>query len=249
MRAPSASRSIRTSPTADSSSVCIPLDPNSVHAFGLDDSGDRNHFPTAHHEGPRFALGAGDLGVDEHVLDLLAPAGEPVARPPATYLKACQLGLDRPSAPANRAVERDRAAFEPRPVVLSDELDAVAEIEPLRADRRSDQLRNGRLQRWPSLERSQEVRGRGRMKLPQERQDLLADHSAGRVAVAAIRAVLEPVRAAVRLGLLAPERQQRAHDTVLALRLDPGRFPAGDEAVEDGLDLVRRRMPRGAEPI
>src|SRR5262249_59984773 len=89
------------------------------------------------------------------------------------------------------------------------------------ADRRSDQLRNGRLQRWPSLERSQEVRVRGRMKLPQERQDLLADHSAGRVAVAAIRAVLEPVRAAVRLGLLAPERQQRAHDTVLALRLGP----------------------------
>src|SRR5205823_6420458 len=80
----------------------------------------------AHDEGPRLALGAGDLGVDEHVLDLLAAPGESVARPPASYLKACELGLDPPVPPANRALERDRATLEPGAVVRTDELNAVA---------------------------------------------------------------------------------------------------------------------------
>src|SRR2546423_3334019 len=180
-----ASLSIRISPTALSSSVCIPLrlrlaltgepmfppcapffrervdraahvgapddcvgkiaarrgvvaEPNGMHAIGLDDSRHCDYLPTPHDEGPRLALGAGDLGVDKHVLDLLPPPGESVARPPASYLKACELGLDPPVPPANRAFECDWAALEPGAVVLTDELDAVAEIESLRADRRGE---------------------------------------------------------------------------------------------------------------
>src|SRR5438876_2495058 len=86
----------------------------------LDDSWDGNDLVAAHHEGPCLALRAWDLGVDEHVLDLLLPAGKPVARPPASYLKACELRLDRPLAPADRSLERHGAALEPGAVVLAD---------------------------------------------------------------------------------------------------------------------------------
>src|SRR6266705_6601924 len=118
----------------------------------FDDSWDGNDFVAAHHEGPCLALRAWDLGVDEHVLDFLLPAGKPVARPPASYLKACELRLDRPLAPANRSLDRHGAALEPGAVVLADELDPVAEIEPLPADRRGDQLGDRRLQRRALLE-------------------------------------------------------------------------------------------------
>src|ERR671924_308512 len=76
MRSLSVSVSIRTSPTADSSSVCDTLGPH----FGvLDDALDGDDLVATDDERPRLALGAGDLGVDEHVLDLLPPAGETVA--------------------------------------------------------------------------------------------------------------------------------------------------------------------------
>src|SRR6266496_6084394 len=149
MRALRASLSIRTSPTAPSSSVCDTL---GLHLGMLDDTGNGDDLVSTHDERPRLALRPGDLGVDEHVLDLLSPAGEPVARPPASYLKACELRLDPPLAPANRALERDRAAFEPGAVVFADKLNAVAEIEALRADRRRDQLGEGGLQSRALLE-------------------------------------------------------------------------------------------------
>ena len=50
---------------------------------GLDDPGHGDDLVAAHDERPAFAVGAWDLGVDEHVLDLLRAAGEPVAGPPA----------------------------------------------------------------------------------------------------------------------------------------------------------------------
>ena len=58
-----------------------------------------------------------------------------------------------------------------------------------------------------------------------------------------------PALAAECLGLLAPERQQRADDTVLAARLDPLRAAARDEPVEDRLDLVARGVPGRAQAI
>src|SRR6266516_2901268 len=296
MRALRASLSIRISPTALSSSVCIPLRlrlaltgetvfppcapffrdrivraahvgapddcvgiiaaqggvatyPNVVYAIGLDDSLHCDYFPAAHDEGPRLALGAGDLGVDKHVLDLLPPPGKSVARPPASYLKACELGLDPPVPPANRALERDRATLEPGAVVLTDELNAVAEIESLRADGRGDQLREGRLGRGALLQGAEEVLVGGRMNLTQERQDPFADEAARRVAVRAVHAVGESVGAAVGHGLVAPERQERSDDAVFALRLDPGGAAARDEPVEDRLDLIGGRVAGGAQPV
>src|SRR5262249_60830987 len=99
----------------------------------IDDPGPA-HAPASAHDGrPRFALGSRDLGVDEHVLNLLSAAGEPVARPPASYLKAWQRGFNPPGAPANGPVERDRALLEPHPVVLADRGQAAPPVQPLRA--------------------------------------------------------------------------------------------------------------------
>ena len=56
-----------------------------------------------------------------------------------------------------------------------------------------------------------------------------------------------PALAAVRLGLLAPERQQRTDDAVLAAGLDPARRPARGKPVENGLDLVGGRVPGRAK--
>ena len=58
----------------------------------------------------------------------------------------------------------------------------------------------------------------------QQRKDLRADQAALRVRVRAVaRGTSSPSRPAVRLGLLAPEAEQRPDDAVLAPRLDPRR--------------------------
>src|SRR4030095_11997835 len=54
-----------------------------------------------------------------HVLHLLGAAGEPVAGAPASYLKPCELGFDRPLAPAHPALERDRGLLEPDAAVFA----------------------------------------------------------------------------------------------------------------------------------
>ena len=81
----------------------------------------------------------------------------------------------------------------------------------------------------------------------EQRQDLGADEAAHGVGVRRVGPELEPLGAAVGLGLLAPERQQRTDDAVLAVRLDPLRRAAGDEPVEDGLDLVGGGVARRAQ--
>src|SRR3954464_6461549 len=99
----------------------------------LDHSRHGDDFAPAYDEGPRLALRSRDLGVDEHVLHFLPAPGEPVARSPASYLKACELGLDRPRAPAHLAFERDRGLLEPDAVVLAHGGQALAEVDPPRA--------------------------------------------------------------------------------------------------------------------
>src|SRR5438552_3187624 len=135
MRRCSASSSIRTSTTAASRSVALTVD-----LRVRDEPGNGDDLVSAHDEGPGLSVGTGDLGVDEHVLDLLAPPGEPVARPPASYLKPCQLRPDAPRAPAHFAVEVDGATLEPEAVVLAHGLHAAAEIDALRAFGRREQL-------------------------------------------------------------------------------------------------------------
>src|SRR5215831_8513659 len=69
-----------------------------LHSGNLDDTWYRDDCVTPDHERPAFAVGAGDLGVDEHVLDLLRPPGETVAGPPAANDKPRELGPDAPTA-------------------------------------------------------------------------------------------------------------------------------------------------------
>src|SRR5437867_5774609 len=105
-----------------------------MDSFRIDDARDRDDLVAPHNEGPRLALRAGNLRVDEHVLDLLAPPGEAVACAPGPYLKAWQLGFDAPPSPVNLAVQGDGRALEPDAVVLADRGQPSAEVESLRAD-------------------------------------------------------------------------------------------------------------------
>src|SRR5689334_19514383 len=105
---------MRISATSRSSSVCV--DTLRAHSFRFDDPRHRDHLVAAHHQGPRLAGRAGDLCVDEHVLDLLRPSGEPVTGAPGTYLKPWHVRGDPPLAPMDFAVERDRSPLEPHAV-------------------------------------------------------------------------------------------------------------------------------------
>src|SRR3954452_728863 len=100
MRACRRSSSIRISPTPRSSSVADTL---CAHPLRLDDPRHRDDLVTPHHERPAFAVGARDLCVDEHVLDLPRAAREPVAGTPPPYLKPCDRGLDAPVTPRDGA--------------------------------------------------------------------------------------------------------------------------------------------------
>src|SRR5438093_9332367 len=111
-----------------------------MDSFRIDDARDRDDLVAPHNEGPRLALRAGDLRVDENVLDLLAPPGEAIACAPGSYLKAWQAGFDAPLAPTDLAFERDRSALEPHAVVLAHGRQPGAEVEPLRAGGRGEQL-------------------------------------------------------------------------------------------------------------
>ena len=94
----------------------------------------------------------------------------------------------------------------------------------------------------------EQARAGARVELLEKRQDPLADQPAlRRRRCDASTRQERPSRAAVRLGLLAPERQQRPHDAVLAPRADPAGRAARDDPVEHRLDLIRGRVPGGAQ--
>src|SRR6187200_1284253 len=86
------------------------------------------------------------------------------------------------------------------------------------------------------------------MEPPKRRNDLATDEAAQGVVVAGVAAELEALHAAVGLGLLAPDRQERADDSVVPAGSDSRRGPTRREAVEDGLDLVGRSVARGPQP-
>src|SRR6185437_4988972 len=137
-----------------SSSVC---DTSSTHPLLLDDAGYRHDLVTPHDERPAVAVGARDLGVDEHVLHLLRSTGEPVTRLPASYSKAGELRFDAPPAPDHRPVEVARPRLEPEPAVLAHRLHAASEVDALRADRRGEQLGERGRHRLALVEHAQHV--------------------------------------------------------------------------------------------
>src|SRR6185437_6279417 len=110
MRRWRSSSSIRTSVTARSSSVA-----DSFYLRMLHDAGHREDFVAAHDERPRLPLGARHLCVDEHVLDLAPPTGQPVAGLPSSHSKPSEVRANRPLAPADLAGEVDGTALEPEP--------------------------------------------------------------------------------------------------------------------------------------
>src|SRR5215218_8895826 len=108
---------MRISATSRSSSVCA--DTLRADSFHLDDPGHGHHLVPAHHERPRLACGTRDLRVDEHVLDLLRPSGEPIAGAPGSYLKAWQIGRDPPLPPLHFPLEGKWGLLEPDVVVFA----------------------------------------------------------------------------------------------------------------------------------
>src|SRR3954470_3122279 len=142
---------MRISATSRSSSVCDTLgsDP-----FRVEHSRDGDDLIAAHDERPRLAGRTGDLCVDEHVLDFLRPAGEPIAGAPRSYLKAWQLGRDPPLSPPHLAVERDGRPLEPDVVVFAHGRETTAEVEAARARRRGEQALE---RRWLAVRETEQV--------------------------------------------------------------------------------------------
>ena len=213
--------------------------------------GHGDHVVAAHDERPRFALRSGDLRVDEHVLDLLLPPGEPVAGPPASYLKPFELGADAPLAPADLAVEVDRPALEPEPVVLAHRLDG---------------RRRGRRASSPTGDASSSASAGGSVSRRSSARRMFASAAgwrrrrsgriSSRIRPRFVSALLESIAERQPCGLgstsTVSSRQTASsgRTTPSARRgADPGRAAARDEPVEDRLDLVRGRVPGRAQPV
>src|SRR4051812_26660816 len=123
------SSSISTSPTPCVSSLPV-VDTLRAHSFRLDDARHRDDLVASHHERPAFAVGARDLCVDEHVLDLPRASGKPVTGPPPPYLKPCERGFDTPAAPRDRPSKLDRGRLEPEAGVLAHRPDTPPQLDP-----------------------------------------------------------------------------------------------------------------------
>src|SRR5215211_2143535 len=227
----SSSMSTFETPRVSSSAILIRASPPSLslprgfHAGRIDDAGHGHDLVAPDDERPLLTLGARDLCVDKHVLDLLRAADESVARTPRSYLKPWERRRNSPGSPAHFAVERDRRALEPQAVVLANRLDPAAEVDALRGCGVGKQLRERGRQRVALFERA--------------RQDLVADQPSDGARVRRVFAKRQAVLRAVAARLASPDAEKGADDTVLTLGLDSFRGAARDEAVEDRLDLVR----------
>src|SRR4051812_33858356 len=120
MRRRRSSSETSTSPIAAFSSACV-IAPRS-HGVALDEARDSDDLVPAHDDRPAVPEAARDLGVGEHVLELLPPAGEPIARSPRPYRQTRLVGLEYPRAPT------DAALFEGQLVVFAHGGDPVREV-------------------------------------------------------------------------------------------------------------------------
>ena len=198
--------------------------PHAAHdAFPAGRLGDPRHATTSSprdDERPAVALGSRHLRVHEHILHLLRAAREPVARPAGADDETRRASLSSRHGPAARP--RPRAAA----VVLAHGPHAAAEVGAAScrratrgARRASPRARAGAAARSSASARRFALGAR--MEPSQQRQDLVADQPALRVGGSTSRrGTRAPCSRAVRLRLVAPEREQRAHDAVLAARLD-----------------------------
>src|SRR5688572_1084065 len=87
------------------------------------------------------------------------------------------------------------------------------------------------------------------MEALEQGQNLVPNQATLRVGIARIDPEGKSSCAAVGLRLVAPEREQRAHDAVLALRLDASDGAARNEPIEHRLRLVGSSVPGCAEPV
>jgi hypothetical protein len=87
------------------------------------------------------------------------------------------------------------------------------------------------------------------VKPAQQREKLVADQASLRLGIRAVGPEWEPLRAAVAVGLVAPDGEQGTDDAVLALRLDPSRDAARSDAEQHGLHLVGCCVSSGAQPV
>ena len=122
----------------------------------------RHDLVSSDDERPGLALRAGHLRVHEHILDLLPPAREPVARPPRAHVRPRVARRDQPLAPAHGPSSATGDALEPDAVVLPDRRRAAAEVEPRRSDGRVEERgerQAGSVRRSASFRRFASARG------------------------------------------------------------------------------------------
>src|SRR5437868_728303 len=198
-------------PRVSSSAIVIRASPpplslsRGFHAGRVDDPRHGHDLVAPDDERPLFALGARDLRVDKHVLNLLRAAGEPVARTPRSYLKPWERRRNPPRPPTHFAVERDRRVLEPEAVVLANRLDAPAEVDALRGRGVREELGDCRRQRLPPVEHPEQVLVGARMDPAQQGQDLVADQPADAVAVRRVLAKRQAVFVAVASRVTSPD--------------------------------------------
>ena len=174
-----------------------------------------------------------------------------IARAPASHVKPGELGLDRPRAPADLAVEArpgparararsySRTAWTPPP--------RSTRFEP--AGEASSSASAGGSGRAPRAARSRFSSAAG---WSRRRSGRISSRIRPRFVSGFERVVAErrgPRRAQYAAVSSRQSGEQRADDAVLAARLDPCRRAARDEPVEDRLDLVGGRVARRAQPV
>ena len=251
MRAWSASSSMRISPTACSSSVCVTPRNLSMRGRRLPSQAlrRRRERRRPRRRRRRAATCRGRLAAPSR--RRTRPASccvRPARRSPGRRVRTVSPGRalsirhgPKRTLPSSRTSSYSRTARTPPPrsAAFVPSVDASSESSALRASRG----RRGRSSASASRFRSAPGWRRRRSGRISSR---MSPRFVSRVR--RVDAVLEAVLLAVADGVVAPQVEERSHDAVLALRLDASRVSGRHEAIENGLDLVGRGVPRRPKP-
>ena len=119
---------------------------------------------------------------------------------------------------------------------------------PSRLDSSSTSARSSeRGRRGVSRSESEQVGVGARVETAEQREQLVADQPPLRIRVGRVDAHRQAALAAVVLGLLAGDVEQRPHHAVLAAHLDATSGSARDDPVQHRLDLIGGRVTCGAQ--